>query len=1247
MKSVFMLGLLMISVLGADWQRVVGFSDAPIVPDEKVMKSDDSGLFIRVSIAGYNEQDTTVESKAFKRVDIPDEAIDRDTLNVGKPQIPYVRLLIAVPDSCELDLSVHPCDGYAFSDNLLYPVPRIIFEDTNSCVCAKEVYAFDTLFYEKDTLYPGVFYELINDGHWRDQRVLDIVLYPVQVNPAQELMYFYTRFDCRIEYAGDPYPNANGLGPFEEIGRELLLNYPGIDREPESVPEPTFHYYTDLEDTTNVADYLIVMGTDFYYNETASYWLEQLAQWRVDHNRFNVGLVKMEDVYEQFDSLAPDSAAQLRDFLLYAYANWQAPVMPDGHFAYCLFVGDWDYVPTELDTYWVSSPPGYWMLGAYDSYFACLDDDSWADFMLGRWPVKETKTQDLITIAEKTLNYEQDPDTGGWRRDGLLIAGFDYTFDCHVDRAKPYFSDIGYDTITVRQSELSPDSFRDSVAHYLNQGEIITFYADHGAPDGWYNFGRDNLTKLTNGTRLPVVLSMACLTASFQWDHPFYENHPAWPRSDSCFGELFLVHPDGGAVAFWGATKYAYFADYEKALMHLLRHQHWILGLCLLPAWQRNSYCLLGDPALDLGDYTAYPNLPDLVVRPRGIDISLLSSYPYPTSGDSIRMQAEVFNIGRTAAYDVDVRFDVVLEQTITSQTVVVDTIRPRDSVVVTAHWNTGATHQNYYGEIGDCDFIVTADPDSEITESWELNNQSSINKKVALYPHQPGWPKQMIAFTEPAIGNLDNAGSVEIVYAGLDSVYVFNPSGNPVLDWPQYFKGVSGLVLGDIIGDNTLEVIAVSPESIKVFDYQGDVLSGWPVQIPYYNNDYRIRGLPALGVISGIANGYREIVVPIVHEFSGTPPPARNLKVLVYGHNGTLVYELNSSRTNGTSMMDSVGLAVEDMCSAGCDEITISYVDAETADERTDIFNKNGLVDYFTRGNSDMTPALTDLGTNGFAEVIVGGRDGRITAYDVSSDTVLWSPQTEAAIHSSPAVGDIHPQYDEVEITFGNNASRVHLRENEYGYSIDPWPYPVTPSGYIRKSPAIANINGDKYPDVIVGADNYYVYAFKYNRDPIAPYPLPLFGKPSSPLIGDIDGDKLSEIVITSFDGYLHVWENQASEVVAYSLEWPQFHHDYQRTGLYNWVRGLRGGDANPKEFSTATTISFTLKDNLDTQMRVYDVAGNLVRNLVSQTLPAGTYNPVWYGNNNNFALLPNGLYFIEIRVNNESKITIVEINR
>ncbi|MCK4249891.1 PQQ-binding-like beta-propeller repeat protein [candidate division WOR-3 bacterium] len=1250
MKKVLVLSVCLIGILIADWKRVMGSSDAPLAPEKEVMKSDTLGVFIRTAVFGFNEQDTTVDNKDFKRITIPEELIDQDTVRAGKPQIPYIRLLIAVPDSCDFDITVYESDYTLFEDYLIYPIPRIVFEETSGCFYSKEVYTYDATFYQKDTLYPGKFYEVNSDGHWRDQRVLEVFLYPVQFNPGQKLMYFYTNFNLRLEYSGEVVVNENGLGPFEDIGRDILLNYSGIDWEPESVPEPAVHYYTKL-DTNNVADYIIVTHLDFITEGVAQYWIDQFAQWRVDHNQFDVGIVKIQDIYEQFDSLAPDSAAQLRDFLIYAYNNWYASSMPDNHFAYCLFIGDWDYVPTLLFTYW--DDPEW--LGANEFYFAEFNSDNFADIMLGRWPVKQTNVQDLVTIAQKTINYEKYPvQVDSFRRRGLLIAG-DTCFERHIDSSKSYFSDIGYDTITIRPSQIGQDQpFIDSVNKYLNQGEILTSYFGHGGPEAWMNgYDTTEVKDLTNSNRLPVVLSNSCLTAMFQWDHPFYDSTPpqGYPAGIS-LGEHFLINPDGGAVAFWGATTYTVMPNYKRVLKMLLRYQHWILGEFTYiqgsaAGWGAyNMWCLLGDPALDLGDYTAFPDLPDLVVRPQGIDISILPPYPYPAGGDEIPIRAKVLNFGATPTYNIDVEFKIVLdEDTIYNNTVVIDEIKPRCSVDTTVYWNTALTHPGYYGEIGDCDFIVIADPEDVIEESWEYNNKSSITKEVNLYPNQPGWPKKVTGFTQPAIANLDGEGSVEIVYPGDDSIYVFNYDGSIFDGWPKYFKGVHGIVLGNVDENDVIEVVAVSPESIKVYNYQGNILYDWPVQHPDTAN-YVYTGLPALGRIEiGVGSNLNIVVVssPKFDEIPGSPTP---LKIFVYDFNGNLNREFNTSYDVVNPTFPN-GLSISDVNGGGNNEVIISYFDPETGPARTEIFNHFGSDTTLNYGSNHMISALVDLDNDGYAEVITGGRDKKIRAYKATTGQTLWERETGGAINSSPAVGDIHPapQYPGVEITFGNYASEIHLREKDYGDNISPWPDTV--GGLVKTSPAIANISGDKYLDIIVGANNRYIYAFKHTMERILPYPLPLFGKPSSPVIGDIDGDRKSEIILASNDGYLHIWENIDSKVLPYSLEWPQFHHDYQRTGLYGWVGGLRGGDANPKEFSTGTTLSFTLEDNLHTKIKIYDAEANLVKNLVNQTLPQGTHNLTWFGKDNNYAFLPNGIYFIEIKVKNESKIIPIEINR
>jgi hypothetical protein len=1141
----------LLGILNADWERVIGSSESPTPPEKRVVKSDTLGVFIRTTVFGFTKEDTTVDQRDFQRIEIPAEEIDRETAKAGKPQVPYVRLLIAIPDSCELNITVDPSDYILLKDYLVYPIPWVVYEDSGGCIYYTEVFTYDTSFYQEDTLYPGILYEVQSDGYWRDQRVLEVFLYPVQFNPQQRLMYVYSGIDVMIEYTGTVVENERGLGPFEDMGRDILLNYPGIDR---AVPphEPAVHYYTNL-DTSNIADYIIVTHVDFLDEGVAQYWIDQFAQWRVEHNQFDVGIVTMSAVYKEFlESAQGDSARALRDFLIYAYEHWVAPSMPDSHFAYCLFIGDWDYVPTKLYTYFYDTEQ--W-LGAREGYFRNLNGGWGEDIMLGRWPVKETNVQDLVTIAQKTINYEKYPDTtGDWRRRGLLIAG-DGTgmedFDKAITASKPYFTDINYDTLVTRYSHINNDSlFREAIQSNLNIGDIVTLYVDHGAPGNWWaRYDTSWVKQLHNGDSLPVVLSDACFTAMFQWDHPFYDATHSYPAGVS-FGEHFLINQNGGAVAFYGATGPGA-GGLRSVLNQILRYQNWILGKSLINL-NAPIYCLLGDPALDLGDYTAYPNLPDLVIRPRGLDITLLAPYPYPASGDSMPIRAKVLNIGGTAAQDVTVKFEIVCEEAlIYSDSVTIDTIQPRDSAIAIVYWDTESTHPNYYGEIGDCEFWVKADPHSEIEESWAYNNTSLVTKKVALYPHQPGWPRQVSDFSQPAIANLDASGSVEIVYTVQDSIYVFDKDGNVVTPWPHYFEKVHGMVLGDINNNDSIDIIVISCDSIKVYDCQGNILPGWPKKIPV--SDYKFAGLPALGSIDDV--DFTEIVILAKPtEISGEKD---SIKTFVYSYNGFLQHEFISSFRLGASVEEEIilaGASIENVMGDDNDEIVLSY-GTEHSRFYTEIFDKDGSQAVLEYGSNRVISALADLNNDDTTDVITGCYDSNIRAYDAAHNQSLWARATEGPINSSPAIGDIHPVEEGVEVTFGNDAGRIHLRRGINGDNISPWPYVIIPSTAVKISPAIADVNRDQNLDIIIGADNGYIYGFNFDKTFItSPFPLPLFGKPSSPIIGDVDGDEKSEIILSSSDGYLHIWENRDSRVENYLLEWPQFHHDYQRTGLYGW---------------------------------------------------------------------------------------------
>jgi hypothetical protein len=541
--KVVMIALICWAAIGwADWIELYGVNSTAQEPLKKIVSSDTTGITVRAVTYGFNESDTIISDSTYQRIAIPRSDLIWDTSMTGKPQLPYVTLLIAVPDSC--DLSITPCysgpvvlDGYS-----VYPIPRMEFIDTLGCLFSKEVFVLDTAFYEKDTVFPDKFYEITNDGHWRGQRIIEVHLYPIQYNPLWHRLFCYNDLSLNVIYSGEKFNNEDGLGPLENLGRDLILNYPGVDTELGYRPEPSVHVYDSLKNPDNIADYIIVSHDIFLLSETGDYWITQLAQWRVDHNNFDISVVSMTDVYAEFLSGASgDSAKALRDFLVYAYHNWDAPNMTDNHFGYCLLIGDWRYVPIKTDLVYYENAVvpetknWCWWLTAFEGYYRDIANDGfdgYDDIMLGRWPVNTI--QDLITIAQKTIRYEQTPDTtGNWRRRGLVIGGGGEgitLFHDMVSYSNQFISPIGYDTLTLRWD--SPDSlgFSDSIHAYLDSGEIVAAYYGHSGPNGLppdYFWNSDpNVTELVNGDSLPVIFSNSCNAAMFQRDHAYYDTLP-------------------------------------------------------------------------------------------------------------------------------------------------------------------------------------------------------------------------------------------------------------------------------------------------------------------------------------------------------------------------------------------------------------------------------------------------------------------------------------------------------------------------------------------------------------------------------------------------------------------------------------------------------------------------------------------------------------------------------------------------
>ncbi|MFH1681689.1 MAG: S8 family serine peptidase [Candidatus Eisenbacteria bacterium] len=90
-----------------------------------------------------------------------------------------------------------------------------------------------------------------------------------------------------------------------------------------------------------------------------------------------------------------------------------------------------------------------------------------------------------------------------------------------------------------------------------------------------------------------------------------------------------------------------------------------------------------------------------------------------------------------------------------------------------------------------------------------------------------------------------------------------------------------------------------------------------------------------------------------------------------------------------------------------------------------------------------------------------------------------------------------------------------------------------------------------------------------------------------------------------------------------------------------------LRLHGARPNPFNAATRIRFDLPESGPVRVAIYDLAGRLVRVLVDETLPAGSYEESWDGRGDRGEEAASGAYFAKLEAGGETGTTRLHLIR
>jgi hypothetical protein len=206
------------------------------------------------------------------------------------------------------------------------------------------------------------------------------------------------------------------------------------------------------------------------------------------------------------------------------------------------------------------------------------------------------------------LAYLSKPAPGSWRRDVTFISTSEMaSFKQASDKIAADLDSQGFATNNIYTDANDKDAGRYQQARItlrddLDAGGLLVHFLGHGGSYIWRVgamgdlFSLEDVSKLSNAGRYPMVLAMTCFSAPF--DNP----------TDDSIGERFLREANKGAVAVFASSwKNSPNPEHSRSLIEELLKQGNPIGDAIVAAKAKISdrdfvemYNLLGDPALVL-----------------------------------------------------------------------------------------------------------------------------------------------------------------------------------------------------------------------------------------------------------------------------------------------------------------------------------------------------------------------------------------------------------------------------------------------------------------------------------------------------------------------------------------------------------------------------------------------------------------------------------------------------------------------
>jgi uncharacterized repeat protein (TIGR01451 family) len=372
---------------------------------------------------------------------------------------------------------------------------------------------------------------------------------------------------------------------------------------------------------------------------------------------------------------------------------------------------------------------------------------------------------------------------------------------------------------------------------------------------------------------------------------------------------------------------------------------------------------------------------------------------------------------------------------------------------------------------------------------------------------------------SSPALGNLDDDESLEIVVCSLEGIVSVLNSEDGSLVWNSNLGEwiLSSPSIADLNADSRDDVL------ITCLDINDEA---------YLYSINGINGTVLWSTSVGSAGGV-SYSSPTIGDIDGDSLPE-----IVVGSEDQNVYALNGEDgsvlwTYMTSFLVRSSPALVSLDADLLPDVVVGSLDgnvyALSGVDGTLIWAHNTGAD---NGGIVSSPACGDINNDTTSDIIIGASNFDVYALDGRDGSRIWTSETNlgittlpggsilgAGVESSPALGDIDGD-QKLEVIVGSQDGRVYRLEGENGEQ--SWNY--TTEAEILSSATLCDVDGNNNLDIVIGSDDGNLYALDANGNVIWIHESSEEFELSSPIAMDLNGDEKLEIIFCNEGGFLRV---------------------------------------------------------------------------------------------------------------------------